>query len=82
MHPPIYGIVHGNIIESPEGQFPLADGTKVLVTPVKPGTPAALLAAMAAEPHLTDEDIQALEESIAAGRRPRSRVEDFPSNPS
>jgi hypothetical protein len=46
----------------------------VLVTPVPPeaGTPAAVLAAMDAEPHLDPSDVDALEAAIAEGRRPFS----------
>ena len=65
------GVVKGQSIVVLEGPVPLADGTHVLVTPLlpEPGTPAALLAAMEAEPHLTSEDVAELEKAIAEGRR-------------
>jgi hypothetical protein len=47
-----------------------ADGTPVLVTPSpRPGTAAALLAAMSAEPHIGEADAAELEAAIATGRR-------------
>jgi hypothetical protein len=73
------GVVKGQtilLLEKPAG---LVDGTEVLVTllPPEPGTPAALLAAMEAEPHLTTRDIEELEKAIAQGRRRPAPAERF-----
>ena len=77
-----HGVVKGRIVELLDAPAVLLDGTKVLVTPLpaEAGTPLALLAAMEAEPHLSEADVEALEAAIAQGRRPRSRVEPFPES--
>jgi hypothetical protein len=49
----------------------------VMPLPPEPGTSAAVLAAMEAEPHLTQEDIEELEKAIARGRRKPAPVEPF-----
>jgi hypothetical protein len=74
------GVVKGQTIVLSESPAPLADGTEVLVMPLplEPGTPAAILAAMEAEPHLTREDVEELEQAIEQGRRPPVRIEPFP----
>ena len=65
----------------------LEDGAEVPpmngVFSVEPTTETArrLIAAVEAEPHLTPDDIQALEDAIAAGRRPRSHVDDLSPGP-
>jgi hypothetical protein len=71
------GIVKGQTIILTEGAVPLADGTPVLVTPLaaEAGTPAALLAALAAEPHLTAEDLEELERAMR--RRGLNSVEQL-----
>jgi hypothetical protein len=57
-----------------ERPVPLPDGTEVLVTPLspEPGTSAAVLAAMAAEPHVPGAWVDELEQLIAEGQRPSS----------
>jgi hypothetical protein len=64
------GVVKGGTIVLTGGDA-LPEGTEVMITPLSPGagTPAAILAAMAAEPHLTKEDVEALERSIEEGNR-------------
>jgi hypothetical protein len=59
--------------------MPLAEGTEVLVTPLapEPGTPAAVLAAMASEPHVPSEWVDELERLIAEGQRPPSAINPF-----
>ena len=58
---------------------PLPDGTLVEVTPLhyEPGSPGAILAAMEAEPHLSQEDIAELNRAIAAGKRPAPMLDPF-----
>ncbi len=63
---------------------PLAVGTRVEVRPLplEPGSPDAVLAAMAAEPHVTAEDVAELEKAIAEGQRPPSHIDPFAENAS
>lgn len=77
--PTYHGVVRGQTVVLLETPVPFADGTRVLVTPLvpEPGTPAALLAAMEAEPHLSPEDVEALERAIAEGQRPSAPVDLF-----
>ncbi len=73
------GVVKGQTIILSKGPVPLAEGTEVLVMPLppEPGTAAAVVAVMEAEPHLTLEDVAELEKAIAEGRRPPARVDVF-----
>jgi hypothetical protein len=73
------GVVKGGAIVFRETPVPLADGTEVLVTPLapEPGTPAAVLAAMAAEPHVPSEWVDELEQLMEEGRRPPSANNPF-----
>jgi len=73
------GVLKGQKIVLLDKPAPLPDGTQVTVTPlpVEAGTPAALLAAMDAEPHLSSEDIAELEKAIEAGRRPPTPIHPF-----
>lgn len=52
----------------------LPDGVEVVVSPVEapPGSPAAILAAMHAPPHVSPEEAEKLRQSIEAGKRPIS----------
>ena len=50
-----------------------ADGTEVVVSPLVPGSPQAVLAAMAAPPHLDPKDVDEFERLLAARKRPLSR---------
>jgi hypothetical protein len=74
------GVVKGQTVLLEDWPAPLVDGTEVLVTPVnlQAGTPAALVAAMESEPHMTREDVAELEKAIARGRLPLSSVDPFP----
>jgi hypothetical protein len=65
------GVIKGGSVVLLETTAPLPDGTHVLVTPMdpQPGSAEAVLAAMAAEPHLTKEDVELLERSIEEGKR-------------
>lgn len=68
------GVVHGNTVAlSEENNW--TEGTEVLVTPVieTPGSPAAVLAAMANAPKVPSEWVDELEQCIADGKRPPSR---------
>jgi hypothetical protein len=58
---------------------PLPDGTPMEVTLLRPeaGSAEAVLAAMAAEPHLTTEDIAELERAINQGLRPAAAIDPF-----
>lgn len=62
---------HGQIVLNPPA-VPFPDGTCVLVTPIDAPTDSGgkLLAAMFAEPRVSEEDVDALEAAIAAGERP------------
>jgi hypothetical protein len=78
------GVVRGGVV-LPAEEMPLADGTEVFVTPTalltplkhEPGSPLAVLAAMRAEPHVTQEDVAELERAIAAGKRPAATIDPF-----
>jgi hypothetical protein len=72
------GIVRGGTIVLLENPQILTDGMEVLITPVgKPGSAAALLAAVEAPPHVPSEWVDELEALIAAGRRPPARNQLF-----
>jgi hypothetical protein len=76
---PYRGVVRGGMVVLLEKESPLAEGTEVLVTPVAPtpGTAAAVLAAVAAPPHVPGEWVDELERLISAGRRPPTRHDPF-----
>ena len=76
------GIVKGHTIVM-DGKVSLPEGTEVQVipTPPEPGSAAAILAAMKAPPHLTEEDVDELERAIEAGRRPLSHVQSLAAGP-
>jgi hypothetical protein len=62
------GVVRGGSVVLEDSPTPLPEGTPVTVTPVpEPGTPAALLAAIQAEPHLAAEDVAELEAVLESG---------------
>jgi hypothetical protein len=65
------GVVKGDGVVF-EGKVPLPDGTPVLITPRREptGSPQAVLAAVAAGPKVTEEDVAALLEEIDRGKRP------------
>ena len=73
------GVVRGGMVVLLEKDSPLSEGTEVLVTPVDtaPGTAAAVLAAVAAPPHVPVEWVDELESLIAAGRRPPTDKDPF-----
>lgn len=68
------GVVRGGAIVLLESGASLVDGTEVLVTPLAPelGSPAAVLAAIAAAPHVPSAWVDELEQLIAEGHRPPS----------
>lgn len=74
------GTIQGGTTVLLETKVPLPDGTPVQVTPIEAqhAPPGDLLAVMKAPPHLTREDVDEWEKAIAAGKRPRSRVDPFP----
>ena len=77
------GVVRNGIIVL-QGNMPsLAEGTEVLVTPVQPekGSPAAVLAAVAAPPHVPREWVDELEALIAQGQRPPFKGDPFEGYP-
>ena len=59
-----------------EGDVSLEDGTEVIVTPVlpKPGTGAAIVAAMAAAPQVPRECVDELERLIDERQRAPSKI--------
>jgi hypothetical protein len=72
------GIVHGKSVVLEDAPTPLPEGTRVLVTPLpEPRTPAALLAAIEAAPHITADDVAELEAILEAGKRPPSPPPTF-----
>ena len=76
------GVVRGGVICLNE-QTTLTEGTEVLVTPLAgaPGSPAAILAAMANSPKVPPEWVDELKQAIAAGRRPPSPPVAFTNKP-
>lgn len=66
------GVMKGRTLVVLDQAAPLPDGTPVAVTPLpdEAGSPAALLAAMAAPPQLSAEDVAELDQAIAQGQRP------------
>ena len=72
---PLAGTVHKGIVKGRsiilDDEISLPEGTEVQVIPMapQPGSAAAILAAMKAPPHLTEEDVAELEQAIEAGRR-------------
>jgi hypothetical protein len=46
----------------------------------EPGTAAAIIAAMEAAPHLSEEDIAEFEQALAAGKRPAAPIDLFAEN--
>ena len=75
----IRGVLKGQTLVVLDRAALLPDGTPVEVTLLRPeaGSAEAVLAAMAAEPHLTAEDVAELERAIAQGRRPAPPIDPF-----
>jgi hypothetical protein len=73
------GVVRGGVVILLDPESPLGEGTEVFVTPVasQRGSPAAVLAAMKAEPQVPTEWVDELERLIAEGRRPPVHPEPF-----
>jgi hypothetical protein len=76
------GIVRQGTVQLLE-KAPLAEGTEVLVTPVSngQGTPAAVLAALAAAPAVPVAWVDELEQLISEGQRPPTRDDPFAKAP-
>jgi len=72
------GVVKGKKVLLEEGAE-LPDGTEVVVSPIAmaKGSPAAVLAAMKAPPHLKPEDVDEFERLIKEGQRPVSYESPF-----
>lgn len=77
------GVVRGGMVVFLEEDTPLTEGTEVFVTPVvgTPGSPAAVLAAMATLPQVPAGWVDELEQLIAQGRRPPMHKDLFPDEP-
>ena len=73
------GVMKGQKLVVLEQAAPLPDGTPVEVSAltVEAGSPAAVLAAMEAEPRVTPEDVAELQRAIAQGRRPAATIDPF-----
>jgi len=72
------GVVHGRSVVLEDSTPPLPDGTRVSVIPLpEAGTPAALLSAIKAEPHLSADDVAELETVLEAGNKPPSPAPRF-----
>jgi len=78
-HEAYRGVVRGRMVVLLETGTSLAEGTEVLVTPVTdmPGSPAAVLAALATSPQVPAEWVDELEQIIAEGRRPPTHHDPF-----
>jgi len=80
------GVVKGKIIELDE-PLPYREGEiiKISIEPLdpkaRPGSPAAVLAAMRALPDIDPTDIECLERAIARGRLPISSAAVFDGEP-
>ena len=75
-----HGQVNNGVVVIHDGAgAPLPDGTWVEITPLahEAGSPAAVRAAMEAEPHLSDEDIAELLRAIATGKPPAASIDPF-----
>jgi hypothetical protein len=77
------GVVRGGMVVLLEKDTPLTEGTEVMVTPVAspPGSPAAVLAALATSPPVPAEWVDELEQLIAQGRRPPTHKDPFADEP-
>ena len=76
---PYEGVVRGDTIVLLEDDLKLADGTKVLVTPIAAdvGSAAAALEAILSEPHVTAADVEHLQAVIDASSRPMAPLDPF-----
>ena len=76
------GVIKGQTLVVLDSPAPLADGTPVEVMRLRcePGSSAAILAAMEAEPRVTLEDVGELNRAIAAGRRSAGTIDPFPND--
>ena len=65
---PCRGVVRGGTVVLTSGAPGFPEESEVLVVPVasRPGTPEAVLAAVEAAPHVAREDVDELEQAIAA----------------
>jgi hypothetical protein len=80
MHEAYRGVVRGGSVVLLQKDNPLTEGTEVLVTPVvdRPGSAAAVLAAVTISPQVPSEWVDELEHIIAQGQRPPMRRDPFP----
>ncbi len=78
-HETFRGVLKGQTLVVLDCTAPLPDGTPMEVTVLRPetGSAEAVLAAMAAEPHLTVEDIAELERAINQEHRPAAAIDPF-----
>lgn len=76
-----HGVVRGGVVQLDPG-VSLADGTEVNITPVEHpvGSPARLIEALAAGPHVPKEWVDELERLIREGERPPSPPIIFPDD--
>jgi hypothetical protein len=76
------GVVRGGIVVL-ETEQPLQEGTEVVVTTLdgKPGSAAAVLAALDAAPSVPAAWVDEMEALIAEGRRPPARPDVFGDEP-
>jgi hypothetical protein len=73
------GVMKGQTLVVLDQAVPFPDGTPVQVTALglEAGDPTAVLAAMEAEPRVTQEDVADLERAIAEGQRPPAMLDPF-----
>jgi hypothetical protein len=78
-----HGVLKDQSLVLLDSAVPFPDGTPMQVTPATStaGSPAAVLAAMESEPHVTSEDVAELDHAITAGRRPLAPIDIFASEP-
>jgi len=76
---PCRGVVRGGTVVLTSGAAGFPEESEVLVVPVasRPGTSEAVLAAVAAAPHVTRDDVDALEHAIVVGRRGSVPLDPF-----
>ncbi|MCH8044151.1 MAG: hypothetical protein IID44_10590 [Planctomycetes bacterium] len=76
---PYEGVVRGDAIVLLQGDLKLAEGTKVLITPVgaEVGSQQAVLAAISGEPHVRASDVELMQSMIDQASRPLAAIEPF-----
>lgn len=72
----VLGVVRGATVVLDDNAN-LGEGTHVVITPIVPGTPAAVLAAVDAAAPVPADWVDELDQLIAQGRRPQVCIDPF-----